>query len=259
VKALSLPTQDPHFVDAKPTLALELNKADLLLLIGADLEIGWLPSLINGARNPKIQKGGDGYLDCSTFVELLDKPAGAVDRSMGDIHPVGNPHYLSDPRRLQIVADGITAKLSALDPGNADAFAKRNAAFKEGIESSRKKWEERFAKLKGSPILCYHKTWSYVAEWLGLDVVGFLEPKPGIPPNPSHVGKTLALGKSRSVKILLQEFYYPETTSKLVAGKIPAVLVKVPAGVDVAKGEKYVEYHDRVLEAIAKGLEEGSK
>jgi zinc/manganese transport system substrate-binding protein len=255
VKTLSLPTQDPHFVDAKPSLALELNRADLLVLVGLDLEIGWLPTLVVGARNAKIQPGTPGYLDCSQFVHRLDVPAASVDRSHGDIHPGGNPHYLYDPRAAAAVAQGIAARLGEIDPAHRAAYDANRDALLARLAAARTRWEKRMAPYRGAPIVAYHKTWSYVADWLGLDQVGFLEPKPGIPPNPQHVASLLGLARSRKVRLVVQESYYPDAASKLVSEKIPAPLVLVHGGSNFAAGESYEQHIDGMVEALGKAFD----
>jgi zinc/manganese transport system substrate-binding protein len=251
VESLSLPTQDPHFVDAKPSLALVLNRSDLLLQVGLELEIGWLPTLLVGARNPRIQPGAPGHLDCSQFVHRLDVPAGPVDRSHGDIHPGGNPHYLYDPRAAEAVAKGIAARLIELVPAQAALFARNRDALVGRLQAARARWEKRLQALRGAPIVTYHKTFSYLADWLGLQQVGFLEPKPGIPPNPRHVASLLVLAQARKVRLVLQESHYPDATSKLVAARIPASLVRVPSATNFPGGESYVQHLDVVLEKIA--------
>jgi zinc/manganese transport system substrate-binding protein len=254
VKALSLPSQDPHFVDAKPSLALELNRAQLLLHVGLDLEIGWLPTLLVGARNPDIQSGAAGNVDCSQFITRLDIPSQAVDRSHGDIHPGGNPHYLYDPRAGAAVAAGIAQRLAQIDSAHADLYRGNLATFKKRLDATRSKWEKRFAGARGTPVIGYHRTWSYLADWLGFEQAGFLEPKPGLPPNPRHIAGLLTLAQSRKVKLVLQETYYPDSTSKLVAGHIPAKLVEVTSGANVNTGESYIQHLDVMLEAIATAL-----
>jgi zinc/manganese transport system substrate-binding protein len=255
VSALALATQDPHFVGAKPNLAIELNRADLLLLVGLDLEVGWLPVLLTGARNPAIQPGARGHLDCSQFVRRLDVPAGPIDRSMGDIHPGGNPHYLVDPRAAAAVSRAIAARLAELDPRNAAAYQAGLGTFLERLEAERTGWERRFAPHRGAPILAYHKTWVYLADWLGLVEVAHLEPKPGIPPNPTHVAQVLEVAKTRGARLLLQEDYYPPSTSKLVASRAGVPFVQVPAATDFARGERYLARLDAVLERILRALE----
>ena len=168
VRSLSLPGQDPHFVDAKPSLALEMNRADLLLLVGLDLEIGWVPTLLVGARNPKIQPGTRGHLDCSQFVTRLDVPGQAVDRSQGDIHPGGNPHYLYDPRAAEAVAAGIGERLAQIDPGHADSYRSNREAMIQRLRAARVGWEKALAPFRAAPVVGYHKTWTYLCDWLRL-------------------------------------------------------------------------------------------
>jgi zinc/manganese transport system substrate-binding protein len=254
VTALALPTQDPHFVDAKPNLALELNRADLLIAIGLQLEIGWLPTLQNGARNPRILTGNPGFLDASQFIRPLEIPSASVDRSQGDVHPGGNPHFLYDPRNAVIVAKGIAERMASLDAKNADAYRANAAKFTADVEKARAGWEQRLAGLKGTPVVAYHKTTAYLADWLGFQTIAYLEPKPGIPPNPSHVAQVLGLGRQRKAKLVLQEDYYPNTTAQLVASKIPATLVVMPAGTDVRGGQTYLQRMDELVRRLENGL-----
>jgi zinc/manganese transport system substrate-binding protein len=253
VVALALPTQDPHFVDAKPNLALELNRADLLLAIGLQLEIGWLPTLQNGARNPRILTGNPGYLEVSQFVRPLEVPT-LVDRSQGDVHPGGNPHFLYDPRVAVVVAKGIAERMAQLDPKNADAYRANLAKFTAEVDKARIGWEQRLAGLKGVPVVAYHKTTAYLADWLGFVTLANLEPKPGIPPNPSHVAQVLGLARQRKARLVLQEDYYPSTTAKLVASKIPAALVILPAGTDIRGGQTYLQRMEELVKRLENGL-----
>lgn len=255
VKSFTQPTQDPHFVDARPNLALELNRADLLVLVGLQLEVGWLRTLLVGARNARVQPGAAGYLDTSQFVSLMQVSSGPIDRSQGDIHPGGNPHYLADPRAGAAVAKGIAARLAAIDPVNRGTYEVNLAAFLTRLAAARQGWEERLAPLRGAPVIAYHQTWAYVANWLGLETIGFLEPKPGIPPNPQHVARLLEFARERRVRAVLQEEYYPDKTARLVAEKIPAPLLRVPGGPHIDRGESYVDYLARMvlaLEPVAK-------
>lgn len=253
VRSLALPTQDPHFVDAKPSLALELSKAELLVVVGLGLESGWLPPLQLGARNANVQTGAKGYLDCSAFVPLLEAPV-SVDRSQGDIHPGGNPHYLYDPRAVLQVAKGVAERMGALDPDNAAFYKVRLQRFEESVRNEAAKLKARLAARAGTPIIGYHKSWAYLASWLGLEQVEFVEPKPGIPPNPSHVAKVLATARSRKVPFIIQESYYPDSTTKLIADKSGAKLVVVPGGVDFAAGESYLDHLDELVGLIERGL-----
>lgn len=254
VSVLALPSQDPHFVDAKPNLALALNKADLLIAIGLDLEIGWLPTLQLGARNVKLQTGNPGYLDASQFVKVLETPVVRVDRSQGDVHPGGNPHYLHDPRATVAVARGIQARMAQLDPKNAATYQANLEKFVAEVEAARAGWEKRLAGLKGVPLISYHNTTAYLADWLGFKTIGYLEPKPGIPPNPSHVAQTLMQGRQQKVKLVVQEEYYPDSTSKLVSSKIPATLVIFPSGAKFRENETYVQRMERLVQRLEQAL-----
>jgi zinc/manganese transport system substrate-binding protein len=254
VLSLALPTQDPHFVDAKPNLALELNRTNLLLAIGMQLEIGWLPALQSGARNPRILSGNPGYLEVSQFVRPLEVPAVAVDRSHGDVHPGGNPHFLYDPRAAMMVARGIAERMAQLDPKNADAYRANLAKLTAEVDKARAGWEQRLAGLKGTPVIAYHKTTAYLADWLGFETLTYLEPKPGIPPTPSHVAQVLGLARQRKVRMVLQEDYYPNTTARLVASKIPAALVVLPAGTDLRGGQTYVQRMEELVRRLENAL-----
>lgn len=254
VQALALSSQDPHFVDAKPNLALALNRADLLIALGLDMEIGWLPTLQLGARNPRIQVGAPGFLNASQFPKVLEVPPGKVDRSMGDVHPGGNPHYLYDPRQAVLVAKGISERLAQLDSKNAAAYRANAAKFEEEVNKARADWEKRLAGLKGAPVIAHHKTTAYLADWLGFETVAFLEPKPGIPPNPSHVASVLVQGRQRKVRMVLIESYYAETTAKLVASKIPAPVVTLHGGTDFRSGETYIQHVNETVGRLEKAL-----
>jgi zinc/manganese transport system substrate-binding protein len=254
VKSLTRSTQDPHFVDARPSLALDLNRADLLLVVGLELEVGWLPTLLAGARNPNIMPGSRGYFDASQMVSLKEVHRHPVSRSEGDIHPAGNPHYLADPRSGAEVAKGIAARLCQIDPTHQGDYQTSLLVFLKKLDIARAGWERRFAPLKGAPVVAYHRTWVYVASWMGLKEVGYLEPKPGIPPNPSHVAQLLVAAKENNVRAILQEEYYPDSTSKLLASKIPAQLVRVPGGPDFQGGQSYLDYVDRLVSLIEAGL-----
>jgi zinc/manganese transport system substrate-binding protein len=254
VTSVSVPTQDPHFVDAKPNLALLLNKADLLIAVGLELELGWLPTLQQGARNSRIQSGNPGFLDASTLVKVLDVPTGQVDRSQGDVHPRGNPHYLYDPRAAVLVARGIAARMEQLDAKNAATYRANAEKFASELEKARAGWEKRLAGLKGLPIVSYHKTTLYLADWLGFSAIAFLEPKPGIPPNPSHVAKVMAQARQKKARFVIQEDFYPDATSRLVATKIPAPLVLIPGGTDFRKGETYLQNMEQLVQRLEQGL-----
>lgn len=250
VTALALHTQDPHWVDAKPSLALALAKADLLVLTGADLEVGWLPALLTGSRNGNIQRGARGYLDASTLVDLLEVPAGKIDRSMGDVHPHGNPHFMFDPRRVERVAVGIGKRLSEIDPGGRAAYLEGARDFVSALRAARARWEPTLAKLRGARVVTYHRSLSYLADYLGLVVVENLEPRPGIPPSPRHVAHVIAVGHERGVSLVIQESWFPTNASEVAASKIGARLITIPGMPDFRAGQSYIAFLGAVFEKL---------
>ncbi len=254
VTAIALHTQDPHWVDARPHLALDLAKADLLLAVGLGLEVGWLPTLQTASRNRAIQKGGRGFLDCSTTVKLLEIPKGKVDRSMGDIHPGGNPHYMLDPRRAARVAWGITKRMAELDPDNAGTYKKRGKLFVSKLKRARKAWEKRLAGVRGKKVVTYHRSLVYLADWLGLHVVDHLEPRPGIPPAPRHVAHVIRVARKTHAVAILQESWFPTKVSKLVANKTPLELVILPGAPNYTKGQTYTAFMNTLVGKIKAGV-----
>lgn len=252
LQVLAKPTQDPHFVDAKHSLVIGLSNADLLLHMGMELEIGWLPTLLTASRNGKIQMGSPGNLDCSQFVKPLEIPTGAIDRSMGDIHPGGNPHYTKDPRNAVLIVKGIAARLAQLDPKNAETYAANAARFEKELTPKIAEWQKLLAPYKGAPIVTFHKSWLYFSQFAGLDQVGFMEPKPGLPPSAQHVTEVLLLARQKHVKIILQEEWYSAQTSQLVADKSGAILVEVPGM--TLEGQTYAQYMDALVQKVAAAL-----
>ncbi|WP_426731697.1 metal ABC transporter substrate-binding protein [Myxococcus faecalis] len=257
VQSMALGTQDPHRVDAKPSLALALRNADLLVCVGLDLEVGWLPNLQTGSRNPRIQQGSPGFLNASQFVRLLEVPPTKVDRSEGDVHPGGNPHYLYDPRQGAAVARGIAERLAQLDAKNAATYRANAAKLTADLDAARVEWEKRLAGLKGAPVVAFHRTTAYLADWLGFEAIAFLEPKPGIPPNPSHVAGVLVLARQRKARMVLIESYYNDREAKMLAGMIPAPLVILHGGTDFRAGETYLQHINEMVGNLEKGLNAG--
>ncbi|TMB08450.1 MAG: zinc ABC transporter substrate-binding protein, partial [Deltaproteobacteria bacterium] len=231
VESLGKGYQDPHFVEPKPSLMLILNKADLLLHVGLELEIGWLPPLVLGSRNPKIQPGELGNLDCSRAIPVLDVPTTKVDRSMGDIHPQGNPHYWLPPSNAKIIAREIAQRLSQIDPSGAAAYQKNLAGFNDRVDAAVKKWQPMTAKMRGVKVVTYHKSWTYLSQWLGLQEIGYLEPKPGIPPDPDHLFRLIQAMRAEHVQLVLAEDFYNLNTARLVAAKGGAKLLDLPTDV----------------------------
>jgi ABC-type Zn uptake system ZnuABC Zn-binding protein ZnuA len=217
--------QDPHFVEAKPSYLLLLRKADLLEAIGLDLEISWLPSLIDQSRNARIRPGSPGYLDVSRGVEILDRPTGPVNRSMGDVHPLGNPHYWLDPANAVRMAILIQKKLAELRPADAAYFAARLNDFKVRMNAADRRWRAQLAPYRGAKIVTYHNSWPNFMRRYGLNVVGYVEPKPGVPPSPSHTFDLIQKMKQQNVKAIVMEPYFDHKTPQSVADRTGAKLV----------------------------------
>ena len=216
VTALSRGIQDPHFVDANPSLAVKLRNADLLVDVGMDLEIGWLPPLVTQSRNAAIQPGGARRLTAASAISPMDLPTGPVDRSQGDIHPSGNPHFLSDPRRAVQVAAAIASRLAEIDPPSAAYFQERLQAFRAKVAAAETGWKAQLAPLAGRSVITQHKTLTYLLDWSGLKAAGYLEPKPGVSPPPSHVAGLAAIVKSVGVKgVLVENYYDPRSANQL--------------------------------------------
>lgn len=248
VKALVRPTQDPHYLDAKPSFIVDLNRADLVLLVGLELEAGWLPPLLSGARNPKVQRGGNGYLDCATLI--VPKDVAAADRSKGDIHSGGNPHYWYDPRNGIPLARGIAARLIALDASHSANYQKGLQDFLGRLEGKLKEWRTRLSPIKGTRVVVYHQSWVYFLDFAGLVEVGALEPKPGIPPSPDHVATLIGHVKDGGVKFVLQESFYPTQLPQLFAKKSGATLKVLPTMVGAAGTHDYLHLIDTLVKAL---------
>ena len=256
VTSLSRGYQDPHFVDAKPSLVLALNRADALVYVGLDLEIGWLPPLVQQSRNARIQRGQPGNIDASTAIKPEDVPNVPSDqlRALGDIHPLGNPHYWIPPKNARAIARLIAERLTALDPGGAATYKAELARFEGQLTAKEKQWEGAAAPLRGTRIVTYHKSWSYVAHWLGLEEVGYIEPKPGIPPTANHTAQLVELMKKMGVKLVIVESFYPNTMAKFVADNGKARLVAAPSNVGATPAIRtYFDLVDAVVAAIKGG------
>jgi len=220
VDAIAQGYQDPHFVDPKPSFLLRLQKADLLIVVGRQLEIGWLPPLMTQSRNPKIQVGQPGYLDASLTCEILEVPTGEVTRAMGDVHPVGNPHYWLDPENGRRIAKSIQEKLAAMDAADAAYFSQRYTDFDKRVAAAEKGWDAKMAPYKGRQVVTYHNSWPNFAKRFGLQVVGYIEPKPGIPPTPSHTLELMGYMKAHNIKLILVEPYFDARTPQAVARQV---------------------------------------
>jgi zinc/manganese transport system substrate-binding protein len=237
VESLSRGYQDPHFVEAKPSFVLKLNKADLLIAVGRELEIGWLPPLVTQARNAKIQPGADGYLDASLTARILEMPTGQLTRAMGDVHPSGNPHFWLDPENGKHVAKAVADKLGALDHANAAYYAQRDADFEKRVTAAEARWTSMISPYKGTKVVTYHRSWPNFADRFGLEVIGYVEPKPGIPPSPSHTIDVINAMKAQNVKIILVEPYFDLKTPNSIARETGAKVLVMPPSVG---GEKEI-------------------
>jgi zinc/manganese transport system substrate-binding protein len=255
VESLSRGYQDPHFVEAKPSFVLKLNKADLLVVVGRELEIGWLPPLNTQARNAKVQPGADGYLDASLTAKILEIPTGQLTRAMGDVHPQGNPHYWLDPDNGRRIAKAVQKKLSTMDPANAAYYVQREEDFERRLSAADKGWMAQMAPYKGTKIVTYHRSWPNFVDHFGLDVMGYVEPRPGIPPSPSHTLDLIKAMKEQGVKIILVEPYFDAKTPNSIARETGAkVLVLPPSVGGVPEAGDYIKLFDydvrQIVEAI---------
>jgi len=256
VAALSRGIQDPHFVDANPSLAVKLRNADLLVDVGLELEAGWLPPLVTQSRNGAIQPGGPRRLTAATAIAPLDLPTGPVDRSQGDVHPAGNPHFLADPRRVVQVAAAAAARLSELDPEGAAYYRERLAAFQARVAAAEKGWREKLAPLQGRSVITQHKTLTYLLDWAGLRAAGYLEPKPGVSPPPSHVASLAALVKSAGVKGVLVENFYDRRSADQLRDLSGVKVIVIPGDVGGTKdASDWVSYVDVLVRSLVQAVQ----
>ena len=240
VTSLVKGTEDPHFVDARPSFIRVLNLADVLIEGGAELEIGWLPPLVNSARNAKILSDAPGHVILSRGIRLLDVPTGPVDRSMGDVHPLGNPHFNLDPANGRRMAATIAGAFATLDPANKAAYEANLKKFNDRLDAKLAEWSKAMEPFRGTKVVTYHKSFDYLLERFGLVLAGTIEPKPGIEPSPTHINALIPRAKSEGVKLVLIEPNRPRKTPTFVAESIGARLVLLPQLVGGA--EKVTDY-----------------
>lgn len=255
VTALAKPTEDPHFIDAKPGFISKLNRADVLIEGGAELEHGWLEPLLQGARNPKITGAGAGHVHGNTGVKMLGVPT-ALDRSQGDIHAGGNPHYLVDPLNAKIVAANIVEAFCKVDAKFCEGYRANLKRFHETVDARLAEWQKQMAPHKGASLVAYHDSWPYFAERFGLKIDMFLEPKPGIPPTPSHVASLIQKMREQNVRVILVDAYVSRRQAESLASKTGAVTVPVshfPGGVKGTEGG-YVQLMDHLVKSISQAL-----
>jgi ABC-type Zn uptake system ZnuABC Zn-binding protein ZnuA len=257
VEALARGYQDPHFVEAKPSFVLKLHGADLLIVVGRELESSWLPALITQSRNAKIQPGGAGYLDASLTARILDVPGGQITRAMGDVHPQGNPHYWLDPGNGRRIAKAIQERLSQLSAGDAAYFAERFADFDRRLADAERRWKAAMAPYNGVKIVTYHRSWSNLTNEFGLDVIGYVEPRPGIPPSPAHTLTLQQEMKRQGIKIILVEPYFDVRTPEAIARDTGARVVVLPPSVGgVKEAGSYIGLFEYNVQRLVKSFQD---
>jgi zinc/manganese transport system substrate-binding protein len=257
VEALAKGYQDPHFVEAKPSFLLKLRQADLLIVVGLQLEIGWLPPLITQSGNPRIQVGAAGYLDASQFAEILEIPQGVVTRAEGDVHPLGNPHYWLDPDNGRRIARGISTKLGEMDPGDNAYFQQRFQDFDKRLSAAEQKWDQEMQPYRGRKVVTYHRSFPNFAKHFGMDVIGYVEPRPGIPPTPSHTIELIQQMKRENCKVILVEPYFDLKTPQSIArGTGGQVVVYLPSVGGEKQVTNYFELFDYDIALLTKAFNE---
>jgi len=257
VEALAKGYQDPHFVEAKPTFIIKLHSAELLIVVGRELEIGWLPPLINQSRNARIQPNGDRYLDASQTAKILEIPTGQITRAMGDVHPSGNPHYWLGPDNGRRIAQLIQKKLSEISPADAGYFAQRYADFDRRLADAEKRWQAAMAPYKGVKVVSYHRSWPNFTDAFGLDVIGYVEPKPGIPPSPSHTLELIQEMKRQNVKLIIMEPYFDRKTPDAIARETGAkVMVLAPSVGGVKEVTDYFKLFDYDINLVVNAIKQ---
>ena len=250
VESLSHGYQDPHFVEAKPNLMVVLNRADLLIRVGLELEIGWLPPLVVGSRNERIQVGQPGDLDASTLIDVQDVPQVKVSRAMGDIHPLGNPHYWIPPVNAVRIAKGLTERLKQLRPAEAAYFDAQFQKLLGELKARAPAWEAKARGLAGLKVVTYHRSWVYVNTWLKLEELGSVENKPGVPPSPDHLAQLIVMMRAQGAKAVMVEDFYNRSIAEEVGEKSGAKVLSMPS--DVGARPEIKTYFDLVDAVLAR-------
>jgi zinc/manganese transport system substrate-binding protein len=247
VVALMHPLQNPHTVQPRPSFIVQLNRADLLVRIGLDYEETWLPPLVEESRNPKIRRGGVGDVDASIGIPLLEIPQGRVTREQGEVHIFGNPHYWLDPENMKIIARNIANGLRRIDPANADEYERNLKRLERLMDDLLDETLKLAAPLRGEKFVAYHATWSYLANRYGFRIIGYLEPKPGIPPSASHLADLIVRMRQEKVKVIIKEPFYENRTPNMVAQRTGAKVVEICPTVG---GEPDTETYPKLLRRI---------
>jgi ABC-type Zn uptake system ZnuABC Zn-binding protein ZnuA len=256
VNAIVKGYQDPHAVEAKPSFMLKVNRADLLAYQGLELEVGWLPMLIQGARNKRVMPGQLGHLDVSQAIDPLEIPVGELDRSLGDVHPQGNPHYHLNPENGLLMADIISNRLARLDPENFDTYKDNLKIFRNRLETKIKRWKARMLKFETLKVITYHATWNYLLDFLSIESVGTIENRPGIPPSGRHLAELATVMKQTNTRVILQANFFEKEYSDLLANKTRAAVVVLPAYVGgVKEAQDYIAIFDELINKLVKAFE----
>jgi len=258
VNALARGYQDPHFVEPKPSFILAVNRADLYIAVGRELEIGWLPPLLTSSRNGRVQPGARGYLDASLNVRILEIPTGQITRAMGDVHPLGNPHYWLEPGNGRLIAQAVRDKLTELSPADKAYFAQRYADFDRRLAAAEKRWDATMAPYRGTKLVTYHRSWANFIERFGLEVIGYVEPRPGIPPSPSHTIALIDEMKRQGVKLIVVEPYFSLRTPRAIANQVGGgkVLVLAPSVGGVEEAIDYIQLFEYNVTMLAGTLKQ---
>ncbi|MGH9255935.1 MAG: metal ABC transporter substrate-binding protein [Vicinamibacterales bacterium] len=260
VTALARGYQDPHFIEPKPSFILAVNRADLYVAVGRELEIGWLPPLLTSSRNSRIQPGARGYLDASLNVRILEIPTGQITRAMGDVHPFGNPHYWLDPGNGRRIAQAVRDKLGELAPADRAYFTQRYDDFDRRLAAAEKRWDAAMAPYKGTKLVTYHRSWPNFMERFGLEVMGYVEPKPGIPPSPSHTLELIDEMKRQGASLIVVEPYFSLRTPQAVANQVGGgrVLVLAPSVGGAKEVTDYIQLFDYNVNLLAGALKQAT-
>ena len=260
VTALARGYQDPHVVDPKPSFILAVNRADLYIAVGRDLEIGWLPPLVTSSRNAKIQPGARGYLDASLNVRILEIPTGQITRAMGDVHPFGNPHYWLEPGNGRLMAQAIRDRLTELSPADKAYFSQRYDNFDGRLGAAEKRWDVAMAPYKGTKVVTYHRSGPNFMARFGLEVIGYVEPKPGIPPSPAHTLQLIDEMKRADVKLIVVEPYFSLKTPQAIASQVPGgkVLILAPSVGGVKEAADFIQLFDYNVNLLTAALKQAT-
>jgi ABC-type Zn uptake system ZnuABC Zn-binding protein ZnuA len=257
VESLARGTQDPHFLEARPSMILKVSRADLFIQVGAELEVGWAPPLLIGARNSAIHPGARGFLDISNNIELLEVPTGRVDRSQGDVHPLGNPHYQLDPENGKTIAQSIAKKLVDLRPNQSERINQNLKEFNRKLNEAIAQWKAQMRPYEGTKIVTYHKSWNYLAKRFELNVIDYVENKPGIPPSPTHINQLIAVMKQEKPKLIIMEPWFSRSIPDLLSRETGTKVLVLPPTVGGAEGVKtYFDLFNYLISQLTTALSE---